>query len=154
MTGWENWVTFLCSVIIATIISLVTFFYDVRKHRQSTITQAITANRIEWISQVRTLVGDFICAYIDGKPQNELRKLKIRVQLFCRDKQDYNKMLDCMERCCHTPYKEELCSELISATQYVLQRVWVRMKIEGGQNAKSDSNIREQIDFYIQDITR
>lgn len=149
MDNFVNWVTFFCSVIVATIISLVTFFFDVKKHRQTLITQAVTVNRIEWISDVRKLIGDFLTVYIDGKSKEDLAKITMKVELYLRDKPDYNKMLYCMRACYEGSYSEAKAQELVKATQYVFQRVWARIKIEGGQSKGKDANIRALVDDYV-----
>lgn len=146
----SNWITFFCSTLVATFISLLTFYFDIVKHKKDLIAQAITSNRIDWIMQMRTLVAEFICAYIDQRPTNELQKIKIQIQLMCRHKVDYDKILECIDTCCKdTENVGANCDALIEVTQYVLQKVWVRIKIEGGQTAKDEIKIRKQVDDWV-----
>lgn len=144
-----DWITFFCSVIVAAIVSLATFLFDVKKHKESLITEAITANRIEWVTNVRELIGEFLCAYIDGKSKQDLIKLIMKVKLFLRDKPDYNKLVECMNDCCEGTFSQEKADKLIQVAQYVFQRVWVRIKIEGGQSQHQDSKVREMVDKYV-----
>ena len=145
-----NLITFLCSVVIATIISLATFFMDMRKHKQDTITQSITTNRIEWISNVRTLMSEFLCAYIDKRPKEDLVKLMCKVRLYFYDEStNYSDFYACMKKCCENPYSEENAEELIQKTQIILKGPWVRIKIEGGQSKEDNLRIKKLVDEYM-----
>lgn len=150
MENWEGIITLICSVIIATLISATTLIFEIRRHKQSSIIQAITENRIDWIVSVRNLISDFICAYIDGASSKELTKIMIKTQLFFRNKEDYNRVLLLMEKCCVTPYLSEpcYCQQLVAETQTLLHRVWIRIKIESGQSKELDNLVRKKVNNF------
>lgn len=144
----EHMITFICSVVIATLISLATFLFEIQKHKQNLITHTLTTNRLQWIADVRALLNEFLCAYIDQKPEKELRKLKAHIELFLVDKPTYQELTPCMENCCSHSYTEESYKKLIIASQNVLQEVWIRIKIEGGQNKATDEKIQKMVEDY------
>lgn len=92
--------TFVCSVVIATLISLLTFIVEIRKYKRDLVLQAITANRINWIAEVRTLLTRFLHIYMDGSVgtanTNELKKLLVELRLYFHNQlysNDYNDFL-------------------------------------------------------------
>ena len=114
-----NWMTFLCSVIVATIISLATFLVNIKSHKQDVITQSITVNRIEWISDVRNLFSEFLYAYIDKKSKDDLVKLMGKIRLFFHNESAYYQdFFTCMKKCCEEPYSEERAEELEKEIEY------------------------------------
>ena len=142
--------TFLCSVIVATIISLATFLVNIKSHKQDVITQSITVNRIEWISDVRNLFSEFLYAYIDKKSKDDLVKLMGKIRLFFHNESAYYQdFFTCMKKCCEEPYSEERAEEFIQKAQVILKSAWIRIKIEGGQRKEDDLKIRELVDEYI-----
>lgn len=148
MGNLSSWITFFCSVIVATIISLATFFSDIRKHKQDLIAQAITANRIEWITNVRKLVGDFLSAYVSKRSQEDLTVIRIQIELYLCKNRYYNRLSLLLKDCCDGTYSLEKVEKVIEEAQIVLQRAWRRIKIEGGQNKKDDQYITEAVDEY------
>ena len=148
MENFIDWITFLCSVVIASIISLITYFTNLKKHKDDVITQAITVNRIEWIANVRKLIGEFLSAYMTGKSKKELNMLRMQIELYIRKNSDYSRFSSALKKCCDEDYTEDNLNELIEASQTVLHRVWRRIKIEGGQSKKDDERIRKLIDEY------
>ena len=145
-----NWTTFLCSIIVATIISLATFFVDIGRHKQDVITQSITANRINWISDVRNLISEFLFAYIDGRPKNDLVKLLGKIRLYFHNESAYYQdFFAFMGQCCNEPYSDERADDLIQKSQIILKAAWVRIKIEGGQSKDDDLRIRKLVDEYM-----
>lgn len=148
MENFIDWTTFFCSVIVASAISLATYFTDIRKHKEDIVTQAITVNRIEWITNVRKLIGEFLSAYMIEKPEKELNILRMQIELYIRNNEDYRELSLALENCCKKDYSEDNLNELIKASQIVLQRVWRRIKVEGGQRKKDDERMRKLIDEY------
>lgn len=149
--------TFVCSVVIATLISLLTFIVEIRKYKRDLVLQAITANRINWIAEVRTLLTRFLHIYMDGSVgtanTNELKKLLVELRLYFHNQlysNDYNDFFDCLKKCCNEPYSPDNENALIEAAQGVLKRAWVRLKIEGGQNKQADEKIRKAVQEYIE----
>ena len=151
----ENWMTVIFSSIIATLISAGTLIHSVIKHNKDSIVNSITLNRIEWIGQVRDLVSQFLCAYIDKESESDLRKKALKVELMTRNKSginDYSPMLKSLKACCedasldyNTDSMEANVEQMVLSTQYVLSRVWTRIKLVGGQNKKKDNKIREKV---------
>lgn len=149
MGDFVNWTTFLCSVVVATIISLATFIVDIRRHKRDVITQSITANRIEWISDVRNLISEFLNAYIDKKSRNDLIKLMGKIRLYFHNESAYYQdFFTCMKACCEEPYSETRAEELIQKAQAILKSAWIRIKIEGEQRKEDDLKIRKLVDDY------
>ena len=54
-----------------------------------------------------------------------------------------------MRVCYEDSYSEAKAQELVKATQYVFQRVWSRIKIEGGQSKGKDAHIKALVDDYV-----
>ena len=156
MNGFIDWTTFFFSVVAAAVASWVALILDAQKHKRDVVTQAITSNRMEWIAQVRNLIGEFLCAYINKEPKENLLKLMFKIELYLRQNgsADYEHLITCMERCYNQPYMNSdgnsraACDELVHAAQTVLHNTWIRIKIEGGQSAKKDDSIRKQIEKY------
>lgn len=150
MDNFVNWMTFICSVIVATIISLATFLVDINRHKRDVIAQSITSHRIEWISDVRNLISKFLYAYIDKQPSDNLIKLMGKIRLYFHNESDYYQdFFACMRKCCKEPYSEERAEELIQKAQAILKSAWIRIKIEGGQRKEDDLKIRKLVNEYI-----
>lgn len=149
MESFSNALTLLCSVVIATAISLASFLYETRKHRQTLMTQAVTANRIAWISEVRILLINFLLCYIDKEPQANLNKIRIKIRLYFHNEGYYKSFFSCLKKCCEEPYSEQTKEELIKETQSILKSAWTRIKIEGGQQKKDDLRVRKLVKNYL-----
>lgn len=150
MGDFINWATFFCSIIVATVISLATFLVDIRRHKQDSITQSITANRINWISNVRTLISEFLYAYIEEQSKKDLIKLMGKIRLYFHNESAYYQdFFACLKKCCEEPYSEEQADELIQQSQIILKSAWVRIKVEGGQSKEDDLRIRELVEEYM-----
>ena len=156
----SNWITLIFSVVIAAIISLFSLLHNVKSHSRDSIIHSITANRIEWIVQIRDLISEFLGAYIEHADINTLKKMKTRIELMIRNnhEQDYP-MVRCLEACVKdasdgfTGDSEKLIHEVILSTQYSLYRAWVRIKIEGGQSSRKDSRVKELVDKTCGDFS-
>lgn len=154
MLAANDWITLIFSVVIATAISGATLVHNIVKHNKDSVLHSITLNRIEWIKQIRELVAQFLCAYIDKEPESVLRKVKVRIELLVHNNysDDYSHLVKALEECCKnaaSAYSKEttdLTNEVVLATQYSLYRVWTRMKIEGGQSKKKDQTIRKHVE--------
>ena len=150
----EDWITVIFSGIIATLISVGTLIHNIIKHHNDSIVNSITLNRIEWIGQVRELVSQFLCAYIDKEDENNLRKIALKVELMTRNKgdsNDYLPILESLQECIDTSstnnekIRKTNIRNVVYSTQYVLYRVWTRIRVEGGMNKKKDYKIRDKV---------
>jgi len=151
MPDANDWITLIFSVVIATAISGATLVHNIVKHNKDSVLHSITLNRIEWIKQMRELVAQFLCAYIDKEPESVLRKVKVRIELLVRNNysDDYSHLVKALEECCKTAYSKEttdLTNEVVLATQYSLYCAWTRMKIESGQRKKKNQTIRKHVE--------
>ncbi len=107
-------------------------------------------NRINWIFDVRNLISEFLFAYIDGRPKNDLVKLLGKIRLYFHNESAYYQdFFAFMGQCCNEPYSDERADDLIQKSQIILKAAWVRIKIEGGQSKDDDLRIRKLVDEYM-----
>lgn len=117
------------------IISILTFLISKRKNTN----EIITKNRLDWISQVRTLLQEFLKEYINNEPKANLLITRNKIALYFREGVvSYSKLLNQIDRCIEYGYDKENCDKLISEGQNVFSEVWIRMKREAGINEKTD----------------
>lgn len=124
--------------------------FTLLKENRQLAADVITANRIHWIQEVRTLLGEFACEYVkkEQKDNQRLFEIKTKIELFMRRNDSaYAKLLDCMEICIKETYSDDYYEMLMCCSTYVLSRVWRRIMIEGkGKVLKSNTEIVELVD--------
>ena len=134
---------------VTILISIATIIVTMRIDKWRLATKIITENRIEWIKQVRSMLGDFACEYVKGerKDNHKLWELKTRVELFMRrDAADYCKLLKQMELCYIQEYSFDNYEMFMYCSTYVLNRAWKRIVIEGkGMVMRSDPHIAKLV---------
>lgn len=119
--------------IVVTILTLIT---TNNRNKKQLAAQLITANRMDWIKQVRSLLSEFACEYIKKDCDKEkLFAIKTQTELYMRrfgdSVQDYVDLLDQMELCCKEDFSEQRYRLLMLCASYVLRRVWARISLEG-----------------------
>lgn len=146
-------ITILTS-LLALIISLLTYFLT----RKKLITETITKNRINWITEVRSYCAEFIGELTKDSPDlQNMKELKIKIMLYGRrglgEKGPYDslfnnisKAINIVEQSNTTETKEQIISVLIGSSQAVLNDVWWRMKREVGITKKTDKKIEKEIE--------
>lgn len=129
----------------ALIPSVLHTFLQWGQKKQELQKQYITQNRMDWIREMRALLGDFTEAYIRGKSGEELMLLKARIDLYIRfHDSSYDGLTERLKECVSTPYTPENYEKLMEACQKVLGDPWKRMKEEAGLSLKKDVELREK----------
>lgn len=136
--------------ILAACVSIYGHAVIERNSKRAVIAEAITKNRMAWIEEVRNLLSDFIAAYMQGDRNDETRLLKARIELYCSDGGEYSPMLESLHACCQDPgFDEKHCQALVESAQKVLNRVWIRIKAEGGITKKKEERIIKETDELL-----
>lgn len=136
--------------ILASCVSIYGYAIIEKNSKRAVIAEAITKNRMTWIEEVRNLLSDFIAAYMQGNRKGELRILKARIELYCSDGAEYSPMIESLHACCQDPaFDEKHCQALIENAQKVLNRVWIRVKVEGGITRKEEERIMKATDEFL-----
>ena len=142
---------------ISNVISMVTAFaaligviLSAVSTRQQIAAQTITSNRMDWIKEVRELLKEFVTEYVrkENADYQKMRELKGKVELYLKEgEEDYDILVRQMDYCCTFPYSEEGYFLLIRSSQYVLNRTWQRLALEGkGKLLRSNRLIRKKVD--------
>ena len=116
-------------------IALFIAFYTAWISRRSVIANSISAQRIEWIGEVRNLIGDFASEYRNNPTnKNHLIELYTRIVLYFNpNSPDYIGIVDSMKACIDCrEYSIDLYWNVISHGQTLLDISWRRMKREAG----------------------
>ena len=117
-----TWIALSIS-FLAFVLSVFNFFHS----KRTLMTTVVTQQRIEWLENVRTVVAQFISAYLQTDDGNEIREKKMRVELYLNS---YNKqhqpLLNAMDMCManmqNSEKKIEYVNQLILETQKVLNQ--------------------------------
>lgn len=155
MTTIQNILTVSISIVGAFFVSVLTLIFNVRKEKNQLIIQSITQNRMDWIENVRQLLGEFLCAYVSNASETELRKIKAKCELYFNNKEFYNNLTEIMELCCKEPYNSsqpENYKKLLRHSQYVLARSWERIKKESGQSIQENKKIKDNVDIRTESL--
>ena len=134
--------------IITTILSIMAFLvsvYNLVLMRRKVITEFISANRIEWIKDVRGLMFNFTECYYNRKSKDELRICKTKIDLYTKmNDPAYNTLDDILEKCIQVEVNEDDYNKLIEECQNVLGTAWARMKEESGISSRQDKKMRKK----------
>jgi len=142
----------LISAIGTIVVALVSIYTSRKKEKtdeRSILINAITQNRMTWISTVRDSMKSFCIAFKE-KPSDKAELCKLKTELFLYMRYDRNAYLPFMEIvniCCReyiSPALHDLIYErLILTSQYALATVWIRIKEEGARGETDDGKINE-----------
>lgn len=137
--------------IITIILSIMAFcvsVYNLVLARRKVITEFISANRIDWIKDVRKLMFNFAECYYSRKSKDKLRICKTKIDLYTRmNDPAYNDLNAILEKCIQDEFNEDDYKKLIIECQKVLGAPWARMKEESGISSRQDKRMREK--FFV-----
>ena len=125
----EAWLPIFIS-FISLIISLLGFFLN----RRTLLTEVISKQRIEWISNLRVAIAEFVSAYLNKGNDPVFMDKKAGVMLFLNSKNDEHKQLLDAIKDCSINDKDKVMNvdKIVLAGQFVINRSWKRMKREAG----------------------
>ncbi len=121
---------------LAFVLSILNFFHS----RRSLFVDTISKQRVDWITNIRVTVREFIYAYIDGDDANDLLKKKYAVELWLNSKStEHAKLLGLLDQCMmgDKNQKEANIQALIEETQHLLNLNWGKMKNEAKYKSKT-----------------
>lgn len=117
----------------AAAIAVIVSFYAVWISRRGVITAAISANRIEWIGEVRGLIRDFLIEYKRVARKENLTDIYSHIMLFLNPYSDvYVGLAEAMKRCINEGYTDDNYWSVVQNGQIVLDISWRRIKREAG----------------------
>lgn len=130
--------------ILAIIISAFTLIINSFLTKKKISTDIITSNRINWISDVRNLVSQFIEAYTTHKSTDELTLIRNKICLYLRSNvRSYNSLVKELDVLIADQSGENSCNDLILAAQNVFSEVWIRTKREAYISGKIDNKFEK-----------
>ncbi len=99
---------------------------------------------MDWIKNVRGLLGNFLELYIDGAQKNELEKIRNKILLYFRENvNSYEKVAEQLDLCINSVYNKDNVNKLIICSQNMLSEVWIRIKRENGMDEKIDKKFEK-----------
>lgn len=128
--------------ILVSILALGISIWNVFNVKKEIIANTVAADRMEWIAQVRNLIGDFLEKYIRQDGENELKIIKAKIDLYIvYGKGPYIDFEKKMNYCIQNKYTDSDYRELVTLSQKVLNDVWRRRKIESGISIREEKQI-------------
>ncbi len=119
--------------IIISCFALLVSFMTYKNERNNVISKVVSADRIKWISDVRSLTSLFLEKYIKGSAKIDLKIIKAKIDLYIMYNKDvYKAFEEKMSYCIENIYTDKDYKELVIETQKVLNSVWIRVKNETG----------------------
>ena len=148
--------------IIASTVAIISIYLTKKSYnlsKEKIISDIFPQSRIQWISDVRDAICDFISLYFQEsnlKPTNRKKLLQsiIRIELFLNysyQNQSYNNLREVFYFYLNTNDVITDHTSLITVTQKVFDSVLSRAKFEAGVMPEIDKRIRQ--DFNV-DITK
>lgn len=130
--------------ILALLISAFTLIVNFFLTKKKISTEIITSNRINWISDVRNLVSQFMDVYINHKSTTELTLIRNKISLYLRDNvKSYSILLKELDLLIADKSGRNDCNDLITAAQNVFSEVWIRTKREAYISGKIDNKFEK-----------
>ncbi len=136
-------ISFITSIFafVVSVLSLITNIFLTKKQIES---EYISKNRMDWIKNVRGLLGNFLELYIDGTQKNELEKIRNKILLYFRENvNSYEKVAEQLDLCINSVYNKDNVNKLIICSQNMLSEVWIRIKRENGMDEKIDKKFEK-----------
>ena len=129
--------------VVAALVGVISYFLS----KKQLYTQTVTVQRIEWINTVRTLLSDFIEAYVDGQDLKKALSIKAHIDLFLNMKNpDHEKFSIELNNCIKTFGTNEIeLTALTDAAQLVFKNAWERMKWEAGFKLSQEKQIQNKL---------
>ena len=120
----------MITALSSAILALFTLGYTVISNHKQSVLQFITAHRMESLSQIRQLLGDFAHFYRTHN-QEEMMDIEARLELFIRrDIPEGQYFLNYLKHCIKSEYCEDDYEKLLSLSSFILARRWQRLKID------------------------
>jgi len=135
------------SLVIASVAAIVSII-SVIISSKNVITTTISANRIRWIEDIRSLVCKLLNEYRQPSPNKSVLVETVSLILLYlnRYNKGYEFFVISIKKCITAPYSEKNEIDILDATQDVLNSVWRRMKREAGIFSCNDRAISYFID--------
>lgn len=132
--------------IIVSMLALVVSAINAYNGKREVLANTIAENRMDWIAQVRSLIGEFIEKYIKRDDELELAIVKSKIDLYIvYNSEWYAEFEKKMEYCVKNPYTETDYKELVILSQKVINNVWTRIKLESGISRSEERRIAKTI---------
>lgn len=130
---------------VISIVALIISFMNYLNARKKIISDIVSTDRTKWISDIRKLMSLFLESYIKGE-NDSLKIIKSKIDLYIiYEKDSYNNFEQKLNYCISNPYTDEDYRELVSETQIMLNKVWVRIKDETGILKSDEKRIRKKL---------
>lgn len=138
-----NTITAILPIVIS-LVALIVSFMNYMNDRNKVISGVVSTDRMKWISDVRSLMFDFLELYIKGAENDKLKIIKSKIDLYIiYEKDSYKNFEEKLKYCISNPYTDEDYRELVSETQIMLNKVWVRIKDETGISKRDEKRINK-----------
>jgi hypothetical protein len=119
---------------IASIGAVVISITGLLLQKKAVVATSISASRIKWIEDVRTLTNNFLREYKKGEEgKSELLQINANIRLYLsRGNTDYIKLVNILDECLYKPYSDDIYIRLIDEAQDLFHQVWTYAKVEAG----------------------
>lgn len=136
--------------VLAILLSMISLITSVIFSKKQIESEYITKNRMDWIKEVRALLGVFLELYTDGAPKNELEKIRAKIMLYFRENvKSYASVVEQLDECINSEtYDKNNADRLVICSQRMLAEVWVRVKRESGMDKKVDDKFEKMFKNY------
>ena len=133
-------------------LSLFTLIFTVIFNDKQSVLQTVTANRMDWIQQVRELLGNFAHAYRTHNAE-DMADIEAKLELFMRrDIKEYQYVLNHLKRCIKNEYNENDYEKLLSLSSYTLARAWQRIKVDARKYHITDKTADRIVTKQVQPL--
>ena len=133
----------LISAVVAVIVSVFSLVESKRK----LVLNAITANRIIWISEVREAVQEFLTEYLaQNDDKARLRETRVKIELYISGSETNTAFANNLEKCSLSPFSENDYKKFVESAQDVLNGTWRRMKREAGISFSFDNRLARKME--------
>ena len=124
----------MVTAVSSIIISLFTLVYSVVTKKRQAVLQNVTANRMDWIKQVREALEAFAHHYRNGN-LDAMMDAEAKIEMFMRrDTPEYKCVLDHLSYCIMNGYRERDYKKLLAVSSWILARSWQRIRIDSERN--------------------
>lgn len=137
--------------LLGSCVAVVIAIYSSVISKRNLVVETITKNRINWITEFRSLLSEFTTKYISHADKCELKILREKLALyadFSNKSAEYISLFEQIDKCVDNKYKSEDdkdLTKLILCSQQMLSSVWKRMKMEAGISKRNEKRIVENL---------
>ena len=130
---------------VASIIAIGVSVFNYFHVKKLMYVNTISAQRINWVIDVRTLVTKFINQYLTAYDPVELKKLYSGIELYLNIEENLDDLAlhNVLEKYCATGGLEP--DELIINAKKSLTSAWIRMRIEAGSSKRYNKKITKKL---------